>query len=232
MLHLKPLPYPTNALEPYISGRTIAAHYGKHHAGYVKRANELLAGAPEALSTQEILLIASRREEWELYNNVAQAWNHEMFWHSMHPAGGGVPPGEIGLAIERSFGAGWDPEKDITECTPKAYATFCQAWQEAANLFGSGWVFLLNRGDGAVAIEATNNAHIPQDFDDNPRLQDVLLVQDVWEHAYYLDHLNDRASFTKAWLAHLTNWTWAEQRLLAVWRQRRPDEVQQGMSPR
>ena len=194
---LPKLPYAEDALAPVISAKTISFHYGKHHATYIKTLNELITGtAYEALSLDEIVVRAASDKEAaakKIFNNAAQAWNHDFYWHSMTPKGD-APAGKIKDALETSFG-GLDAFKKV----------FSQA---ALGQFGSGWAWLVKGKDGALKIEATSNADTPIAHGGTP-----LLVADVWEHAYYLDYQNRRPDHVAAWLDKLVNWSFAEKNL-------------------
>src|SRR5512134_570184 len=95
-LKLKPLPYDTHALEPHIGGETVAIHYTKHHAGYARKLKALVAGKPEQTASLEWMV---RRSEGAIFANAAQVWNHDFYWRSMDPAGGGAPSGALDDAI-------------------------------------------------------------------------------------------------------------------------------------
>jgi Fe-Mn family superoxide dismutase len=194
---LPKLPYAEDALAPVISAKTISFHYGKHHATYVKTLNELIAGtAYEGLSLDEIVVRAAKDKDAaakKIFNNAAQAWNHDFYWHSMR-AKAGAPTGKIKDALDKSFG-------DL--------AAFKKAFSQAAvGQFGSGWAWLVKDKAGALKIEATSNADTPIAHGGTP-----LLVADVWEHAYYLDYQNRRPDYLAAWLDKLVNWSFAEENL-------------------
>ena len=192
---LPPLPYPENALEPVISARTIGLHYGKHHRGYVDNLNKLVAGTRyDGMSLEAIVAgSAGHPEATAIFNNAAQAWNHDFYWHSMSPTGGGQPPAELRQRIEASFGS-------VDDCRAElARAGVAQ--------FGSGWAWLVLDGD-TLRVVATSNADVPQ-----ARAMQPLLVIDVWEHAYYLDHQNRRADYVQAVLDKLVNWEFALQNI-------------------
>lgn len=191
MFTLKPLPYAESALEPHISAETISYHYGKHHKSYVDKLNSLLKDDPLAeLSLEDVIQqsqgLAARQT---IYNNAAQIWNHDFFWNSMTPDGGGAPTGEIKTLIEEHIGSAED---------------FQTAFKDAATKhFGSGWAWLIFV-DNAVSIVTTHDAEIPLENGATP-----LLCCDVWEHAYYLDYQNRRPDFVTAYLDHLINWDFA-----------------------
>ncbi|MDP1841496.1 MAG: superoxide dismutase [Reyranella sp.] len=197
LIALPKLPYAEDALAPVISAKTISFHYGKHHATYVKTLNELIAGTDyESLQLEEIVVRAAKDKDAaakKIFNNAAQAWNHDFYWHSMSPKGG-APTGKIKDALEKDFG-------DL--------AAFKKAFgQAAAGQFGSGWAWLVQGKDGALKIETTSNADTPIAHGGTP-----LLVADVWEHAYYLDYQNRRPDHLTAWLDKLVNWSFAEKNL-------------------
>ncbi len=188
---LPPLPYAENALEPVISARTLGFHYVRHHQGYVDNLNKLVAGTKYADLSLEAIVAGSagRPEASAIFNNAAQAWNHDFYWHSLSPTGGGHPPAELRQQIESSFGS-------VDGCrTELARAALGQ--------FGSGWAWLVLDG-GAIRVAATANADSPLTRGLRP-----LLVIDVWEHAYYLDYQNRRADYVEAVLDKLINWEFA-----------------------
>ena len=192
-VHLPPLPYPEDALAPHISADTVALHYGKHHAGYVANVNRLVAGSAAEGAPLEDLIVTTTGG---LFNNAAQVWNHTFYWHSMHPAGGGDPDGELRAALEGGFGSVDGFRKQFSDA--------------ACGHFGSGWVWLAAGGDG-LEVMATANADLPQRHDRIP-----LLTIDVWEHAYYLDYRNARPAYVERWIDKLVNWEFAAANLAAV----------------
>jgi len=190
------LPYAQDALEPYMSARTMGFHYGKHHQAYLDNLNKRVAGTPWAAgqSLEKVVLeSAGMADQAAVFNNAAQAWNHDFFWKSMNPGGGGKPAGRLLKLVEKSFG-GFDEFKN-------AFVT------AAVAQFGSGWVWLVQEGD-ALKIIQTSNADTPIAHG-----QTALLTCDVWEHAYYLDYQNRRNDFVQAFLDHLANWEFAAAQL-------------------
>lgn len=183
---LPSLPYAQDALEPHYSANTLSFHHGKHHAAYVTKLNELIAGgAHEGKSLEEIIASSTGG----LFNQAAQVWNHSFFWNSMKPAGGGTPDGALGEAIDAAFGS---------------FEAFKEQFKTAGvGQFGSGWVWLV-KDDGALKIVTTANAETPLTEGQVP-----LLTCDVWEHAYYLDYQNRRPDFIQSFLDHLANWDFA-----------------------
>lgn len=187
------LPYPPKALEPYISSRTLEFHYGKHHQAYVTNTVKLISGTDfEKLPLVEIIKKTYGKSDMAgIYNNAAQSFNHDFYWKSMKPGGGGKPTSQpIAEAIEKSFGD---------------YAGFVQAFTDAAmTQFGSGWAWLVKKG-GKLAVVKTGNADSPLTMDMVP-----LATIDVWEHAYYLDYQNRRGDYVKFFIDHLINWNFVE----------------------
>src|ERR1700722_6264880 len=191
MFTLPKLPYGYDALEPVISERTLHLHYDKHHATYVKTMNELLEKAGKTpASLEQAIIEASRAGEKKLFNNSAQAWNHTFFWSCMSPHRQ-RPTGDLATAIDATF-AGLDGLKQ----------TFVT---EGVGQFGSGWVWLVADKGGALSVRSTHDA------DDTVLQSDLtpLMVCDLWEHAYYLDHQNDRKGFLEAWFDALPHWEFA-----------------------
>jgi Fe-Mn family superoxide dismutase len=190
-------PYAENALEPTISAKTISFHYGKHHKTYAETATKLLNGhAMAGLSLEETIRKAAGKPELQaIFNNTAQIWNHDFYWKSMKPGGGGEPKGKLAEAIVASFGT---------------FADFKTAFiDNATGQFGSGWGWLVQQADGKLKIIKTANAETPLTMAGLT----PLLVVDVWEHAYYLDWQNRRKDYVKAFLETLANWDFAAANL-------------------
>jgi len=195
LLGLPPLPYHNDALEPYISSRTIEFHYGKHHQAYAANTQKLIAGTNLAkLPLKEIIQKSHGIKELvPTYNNAAQLFNHNFYWECMKPNGGGKPQGKILQAIEQSFGT---------------FEAFSKTFSESAGAqFGSGWTWLVKDGNQLKVIN-TGNADTPAAMGTIP-----LLTIDVWEHAYYLDYQNRRTDYIRAFLDHLVNWEFASENL-------------------
>jgi superoxide dismutase, Fe-Mn family len=194
---LPKLPYPENALDPYISGEQMSFHYGKHHEAYVSTLNRLVKDTPLASkSVEEIVrLTANEKDESkvQIFNNSAQHWNHSFFWQCMKPNGGGAPSGALAQKIDQAFG-GLDKFKE-------------QFKQAAVTQFGSGWAWLVVDG-GQLKITKTANAVNPM-----AQGQTALLTCDVWEHAYYLDYQNRRPDFVQTFLDKLVNWEFVASNL-------------------
>ena len=170
---LPELPYAKNALEPYISERTIEFHYGKHHKTYVEKTNELIKGTEfENASLEDII----KKADGGLFNNGAQVWNHTFYFSQFNPNGQSEPQGELKEAIDSKFGS-FDAFKE----------EFSKA---AATIFGSGWAWLVKDQNNEIVIVQASNAVNPLRDGKKP-----LLTCDVWEHAYYLDKQNARPKY-------------------------------------
>lgn len=193
-IELPPLPFAENALEPVISARTMSFHYGKHHAGYVSKANAGLENSPlKGKPFEDIIKATADDPDLQgLFNNVAQVWNHTFFWHSIAP-GSGEPSGALLEKINADFGS-------VDACKQALAET-------AGNRFASGWAWLVLDGGTLKAIN-TMNADTPIAHGMTP-----LLTIDVWEHAYYLDYQNRRGDFVTGVLDKLINWDFAAKNL-------------------
>ena len=190
-----PLPYAPNALEPHIDAMTMDIHYNKHHAAYVKNANDAIADEKISIGTEKDFFASVSKLSAKARNNGGGVWNHNFFWQCMGP-GSKPASGKIADAINGSFGS-----------IDKFKEQFAQA---ATGRFGSGWAWLVSDG-GKLKIGSTPNQ-------DNP-LMDVselkgtpLLAIDVWEHAYYLKYQNKRADYVAAWW-NVVNWDAVAARL-------------------
>ena len=186
---LPPLPYAEDALEPVISAETLKLHHGKHHKKYVDTMNELLGETEVRGSTLEDVV---RSTQGKLFNNAAQAWNHNFYWQSLTPKTA-PPSAAMRQRLERDFGT---------------YDKFVEQFAAAANgQFGSGWAWLIEK-DGRLQVLATPNAETPM-----ARGVRCLLTLDVWEHAYYVDYRNQRERYVQAVIDQRLNWAFAEDNL-------------------
>jgi len=189
MFELPKLPFEMNALEPFISQRTIEFHYGKHHQTYVTNLNKLVAGTEfEKASLEEIIKKASGG----IYNNGAQVWNHTFYWESLTPNAKAAPQGIIAEEISKKFGS--------FEVFKEKFSNAC------VTLFGSGWAWLVKTPDGGLEIVQESNAGNPMRSGLIP-----LLTCDVWEHAYYLDFQNRRPDYVAEFWKYV-NWNIVEKR--------------------
>lgn len=192
---LPDLPYEKTALEPHISANTLNYHHGKHHAAYVTKTNEAVKGTDlEGKSLEDVILFAAKNKESKqgLFNNAAQVWNHNFYWKSMTPNGGGKPSGELADKIKSDFGS---YEKFVEEFKAKG-----------GGQFGSGWAWLIVGDNGKLEVINTANADLPLAHG-----KTALLTMDVWEHAYYLDHQDRRPEYMGAFIENLINWDFAAE---------------------
>ncbi|MDG5799205.1 superoxide dismutase [Marinilabiliaceae bacterium ANBcel2] len=187
---LPQLPYAADALEPYISKKTIEYHYGKHHQTYINKLNDLLPGSDFEKCDLDTIV---KKGHNGIFNNGAQVWNHTFYFSSLSPNGGGKPKGKIAQLIEDNFGT---------------FEKFQEIFTKAATtLFGSGWVWLVQKDDGSLEVLKASNADNPLRNGHKP-----LLTIDVWEHAYYLDYQNRRPDYIDGFWK-LINWDVVESRL-------------------
>ncbi|MFD1192521.1 MULTISPECIES: superoxide dismutase [Phenylobacterium] len=198
MFQLPDLPYDHAALEPVISRATMHLHHDKHHKAYVDTLNGLLAKDGWSPPSLEALIGQVRDEaaHRKLFNNAGQAWNHAFFWEAMTPRGQ-PPQAALAQAITEAFG-------DLASLKTQ----FVEA---GATHFGSGWVWLAAKADGLVIDTTHDGETLAAREGVTP-----LLVCDLWEHAYYLDHQNNRKGFLEAWFDALPNWSFASAQLAAA----------------
>jgi Fe-Mn family superoxide dismutase len=198
---LKPLPWPADALEPDIDKQTMEIHHGKHHQAYVTNFNKALEKQPDldGKPLHDVLAknCAMVKDEIKtmVRNNGGGIHNHNLFWEILGPHGGGKmggnPTGSLDKAIASTFGS-FDKFKE----------TFSNA---ATTRFGSGWAWLVKRGDKLEVISTANQ--------DSPIMEGAfpIIGLDVWEHAYYLKYQNRRPDYINAWW-NVINWKQAEER--------------------
>lgn len=195
MITSSPLPYPYDALEPYIDARTMEIHYSRHYQGYIDNLNSALQKYPEfAQKPIEIILSSLDTIPVDIrmivQNNGGGYYNHRLFWDYMNPEGRREPSAVLMKAIERDFGS---------------YKKFVEDFTNSAkSRFGSGWAWLVMTPDRTLKIVSTPNQ-------DSPLMQGYtpLLGLDVWEHAYYLKYQNKRVDYIAAWW-HVVNWAPAD----------------------
>lgn len=187
---LPKLPYAEDALEPYIDAQTMNIHHTKHHQTYVTSLNAALEKHPELAgkSLEDLLSDLSAVPEdirVAVRNHGGGTWNHNMFWEIMGPNAGGTPSGELAQSIESAFGS---------------FDAFKSEFEKAATTrFGSGWAWLVKRGNGLAVVSTANQ--------DNPLSEGEAPVMgiDVWEHAYYLKYQNRRPEYISNWW-NVVNW--------------------------
>lgn len=194
------LPYAYGELEPNIDAVTMETHYSKHHAAYTKNLND--AAAKAGVGEKEIsALLASLNEVQDaglrqaIRNNGGGYYNHNLYFSTISPKGGGAPQGSLAREVEKEFGS-YDALKEKLS-------------QLAAGQFGSGWAWLSANAKGELMVSSSANQ-------DNPLMDGKgfvpILGIDVWEHAYYLKYKNLRADYVSAfwnvidWKAVLVNY--------------------------
>ncbi|MES1158705.1 MAG: superoxide dismutase [Terricaulis silvestris] len=199
MFELPPLPFAKDALAPVMSADTLDTHHGKHHAAYVKKTNALVIESgrhPEAL--EDVVRGSVQQKDLALFNQAAQAWNHGFFWQCLSPQAQGEPKGALAAAISTHFGS---------------YTSFRQKFlDQGAAHFASGWIWLVRKADGSLALYTAPNAETPI-ADEAVR---PILVCDLWEHAYYLDYKNERPRFLTSFIDRLANWDFAQRQFDAA----------------
>jgi superoxide dismutase, Fe-Mn family len=187
------IPYNFSDLEPALSRDTLVFHSLRHQRVCFDRMLTMVRGTElETLPLEELIRVTERTPtQYAIYRYAAEVWNHNIYWHSMRPHGGGAASGLIGEHLRARYGS---------------YERFVREFREAAsNHFGSGWLWLVWRDD-APEIVTTGNAGTPL-----VRGDIVLLALDLWEHAYYLDYQNRRGAYVNAFLDELVNWDHANQ---------------------
>ncbi len=185
------LPFPSDALEPAVSAETLSYHHGKHHKAYVDKTNAAIEGTDMADDDLEAIIAEARGSNQGLFNNAAQTWNHGFYWYSLSGSET-TPSGDLATKIDEAFGSLDALKKKLADA--------------GAGHFASGWVWLAEKG-GKLSVEESHDADTLADGDANP-----LLVIDLWEHAYYLDHQNARPAYLEAVIAKL-NWDFAAENL-------------------
>ena len=187
---LPKLPYALDALAPKISKETLEYHYGKHHAAYVNKLNELTKdGKFESMSLEEVIMKSSGA----IFNNAAQVWNHTFYWNCLTPKSSLKPKGALLEAIEIDFGS---------------FDTFKEHFTKVSlGHFGSGWGWLVKAENDKLELISTANAGNPMTEGKKP-----LLTCDVWEHAYYIDTRNNRGEYLKNFW-ELVNWDFVAKNL-------------------
>jgi Fe-Mn family superoxide dismutase len=187
---LPKLPYAVDALEPYIDAQTMTLHHDKHHQTYVTNLNGAIEKHPELAgkSLEDLLMDLNSVPEdirTVVRNHGGGTWNHSMFWEIMGPNAGGAPKGELAQAVDAAFGS---------------FDAFKSEFEKAANgRFGSGWAWLVKKGNGLAIVSTANQ--------DNPMSEGMTPIMgiDVWEHAYYLKYQNRRAEYVTNWW-NVVNW--------------------------
>jgi len=196
MFELPELPYKIGNMEPLFSKEQLRAHYAGNHAKYVEKLNNLTKGTPHEQQTLEQIIIESRTEDRNLFNNAAQHWNHCFLWNCIKPEAAGSVikiDTEVGNIIRRDFGT------DLG-----FHSAFITA---AMGVFGSGWCWLvLDKDTKKLKITTTANAENPIGTNEYP-----LLTVDIWEHSHYIDFQSKRNDYLKRFLRQV-NWGFVAKR--------------------
>ena len=193
---LPKLPYAEDALEPYIDAQTMNIHHTKHHQTYINNLNAAIEKHSELAdkSLEDLLMDLNAVPEdirTAVRNNGGGTWNHNMFWEILGPKMGGSPSGELTQALESAFGS---------------FDAFKEEFTKAATTrFGSGWAWLVKKGEGLAVVSTANQ--------DNPLSDGAtpILGLDVWEHAYYLKYQNRRPEYISNWW-NVVNWNAVAER--------------------
>ncbi len=198
---LPDLPYAYDALEPFIDTRTMEIHHQKHHATYVSKLNAVLEGSQDLQSRDIKDLLKGLNSLPEgirqgVRNHGGGHYNHTLFWNLLGPARGGIPVGELGKMLDKTYGT---------------LSKFKEEFSTAAvNRFGSGWAWLVLDRNKKLAITSTANQDTPVS-DGN----EVILGLDVWEHAYYLKYQNRRPEYIEnCW--NVVDWEKVNERYLRL----------------
>ena len=193
---LPDLPYAYDALEPHLDEKTLRVHHREHHGTYVKKLNEALAGEPslQKLTLAELLRDTAQLPEavrTAVKNNGGGHLNHDLFWNSMSPARARAPRGPLADALASAFGS---------------FDAFRAKFGEIAGKhFASGWIALTQaHSTNEIAIVELKDHEVVRDAR-------VLLMLDVWEHAYYVKFQNRRPEFVTAFW-EVVNWARTEER--------------------
>lgn len=182
---LPDLPYAHDALAPFMSAETLRYHHDKHHAAYVTKTNDLVA-AESGLAGKSLVEVVRGAKPGTLFNNAAQLWNHSFLWQCLAPDAA-APNAALSDLMVKGFGS-------VDACINALADT-------ATKHFASGWAWLVLK-DGALAVTDYHDADTPIAHSGVA----PLLAIDVWEHAYYIDHRNDRKAYVDMVLRKLTNW--------------------------
>ena len=185
-MHTLPdLTYDYDALESSFDAQTMEIHHSKHHAAYVSNLNKALEAAGEGFADKDLSWLLRNLNELPetqrgaVRNHGGGHYNHSLFWTNLSPTGGTKPSGDLGAAIDKTFGSFKDFKKIFS--------------QAAATRFGSGWAWLAV-DEGKLQVSSTANQ-------DNPLTEGTgvpILGLDVWEHAYYLRYQNRRPDYIQA----------------------------------
>lgn len=190
-INIPVLPFSYDSLEPFLSKEAVEIHFEKHHKGYASKLNKLIHGTKfDTMLLPDII----RYSEGEVFNNAAQVWNHSFYWKCLTPEVEAIPYNKLISQIKNSF---------------ESFENFKDEFNSASqNLFGSGWIFLIQLSDGNLKITEETNAGCPIAKNQRP-----LLICDIWEHAYYIDYRTDRKQYLENFW-NKVNWKFIETQLV------------------
>ena len=183
VFELPKLPFPYDALDPFIDKTTMEIHHSKHHQSYVNKLNTALEGTATKVTSLNDLLKNITNYTTDLRNNAGGHYNHSLFWSILAPNKSSKPSEKLLAQINNQFGTLENLKNSISKT--------------ASSHFGSGWVWLSVDDDGKLFVSSTPNQ-------DNPLMNIVeqqgrpILGIDVWEHAYYLKYFNERGNYISA----------------------------------
>lgn len=191
-----PLPYAYDALEPFIDTKTMHLHHDRHLQTYVNNLNEALKDYPQlqGLSLERLIYNAGRLPEGirqAIINNAGGVYNHILYFNGMINPSSGIQSGNLYSAITKDFGS---VDQFLNEFK-----------NQALSVFGSGYAWLVVTPRRNLKIVTSPNQNTPI----MRNLCPVLTI-DVWEHAYYLKHYNERAAYIDDWFK-VVNWEQAEK---------------------
>ena len=192
---LPDLPYDYGALDPHISGKIMELHHSKHHQNYVNGLNATIEKLDEAHANNSFDTI--NQLEKNLAFNLGGHVNHSIFWKNLSPEGGDQPDGDLGAAIDDQYGS-FDTFRAQFEAT-------------ALGIQGSGWAIAAWDTLGQKLVMGQLYDH---QSNLSPTLIPVVLL-DMWEHAFYLDYLNVKGDYVKAFWS-IVNWADAQERFAAA----------------
>jgi Fe-Mn family superoxide dismutase len=191
---LPDLPFASNALEPHISEAQLRLHHDKHHAAYVKGANTLFERLDKA--RQENTDLDMKATLKELSFMAGGHILHHLFWQNLAPSAKAAPePGSVlAETLMNEFGSFERFKKEFSSA--------------ATSVEGSGWAALARCGMTGRLLIMQIEKHNMNVY---PHIR-LLLVLDVWEHAYYLDYRNERPRYVEAFW-NIVNWNEVNKRL-------------------
>ncbi len=197
MFQFDELPYAYNALEPHIDAATMEIHHSKHHRAYYDKMEAALANSEGAAMSIERVLSSVSSLGTGVRNNGGGYYNHNIFWHSLSPDGGGDPQGALAAEIERSYTSADELRKEMAD--------------SGVARFGSGFVWLMVQNRKLKVVSTPNQDNPLMDLVAEESRGTPILALDVWEHAYYLKYQNRRPEYIQAFW-NVVDWKNVNQR--------------------